>query len=396
MYRRAAKRQPIPVNCSSPKSWVLVLTVWLLAFGSPATAQDIRSPEPSETKAPAVQEEPAGKGKDPRKADVLIAPVPFSSPSSGPGLAGGVVVFYNPNGGPQQWITGGGVIWTNRGTKGLGAYHSMSLNQDRFRFNALATYLNAIQRYFGVGEADGDRGESLELRNKTFETRLHAQIRVFPHGYGGLQYRLMTTNAEPNEDPDRTQPPPQDELNSTLSMLGPSFAYDARDSQTQPRRGVLLSTSWLFGTKVLGNSFAHNKLSLSGSAYEPLGTGTVVAANARVCATSGHVPYYDLCMFGSDNALRGYPSGRYRDRASWAVQVELRQQIIGRWGGVAFAGLGGIAPSAGDIVGKGNMLPAGGIGVRYRPFNDNDVQVRLDFGLGKDASGIYLGLGEAF
>jgi hypothetical protein len=34
--------------------------------------------------------------------------------------------------------------------------------------------------------------------------------------------------------------------------------------------------------------------------------------------------------------------------------------------------------------------------VRYRPFKDNAVQLRVDVAVGKDTRGVYLGIGEAF
>ena len=78
------------------------------------------------------------------------------------------------------------------------------------------------------------------------------------------------------------------------------------------------------------------------------------------------------------------------------MQGEVRHRFTERWGGVVFAGLGGIAPSAGDLIEDGNLLPAGGIGARYRPFKGNDVQLRVDLALGKNDHGIYVGIGEAF
>ena len=89
-------------------------------------------------------------------------------------------------------------------------------------------------------------------------------------------------------------------------------------------------------------------------------------------------------------------TGRYRDKASWATQAEWRQHVSGRWGATAFVGLGGIAPSAGTIIDKGKLLPAGGIGLRYRPFRSNDVQLRVDLAAGKDDHAVYVGIAEAF
>jgi hypothetical protein len=42
------------------------------------------------------------------------------------------------------------------------------------------------------------------------------------------------------------------------------------------------------------------------------------------------------------------------------------------------------------------LLPAAGIGVRYRPFKNNDINLSLDFAIGKNGNGVYLGIGEAF
>ncbi|HEX7854387.1 MAG TPA: BamA/TamA family outer membrane protein [Sphingobium sp.] len=331
-----------------------------------------------------------------KKRDLLIAPVPFSTPTTGVGIAVGAVAFYNPNHAPHQWASGGGVVWTSLGTKGVAAFHSMSLDADRFRISAIASYFDAREKFYGIGADAGDRGEPLELANKKLNIQLQGQMRVFQHGYIGARYRLVTTDARPNEAIAGTAPPPAAQLNSTISMVGPQFAFDTRDSQTQPHHGVNLSGAWIFGTRAFGDSFEHNKLALSGSAYFPFGTKTVFATNATLCSAGGNVPYNDLCLYGSGAALRGYINGRYRDRASWTVQGELRQHIAERWGATAFFGFGGIAPSVGDFLGNGTVLPGAGLGVRYQPFKDNDVHLRLDLAIGKNESGVYVGIGEAF
>lgn len=335
-----------------------------------------------------------------RKADFIIAPAPFASPTNGMGLAVGAVALYNPNGTPHQWVTGGGLAWTTRGTRAIAAIHQMSSRTDAFRLKAQAGYSDQEAKYYGAGEADGDRGDPLPLENKKLGIKLEVTWRLLENVYAGVRYNLVTNHAVPNEDedeaPSATPPPPEDELDSVLSMIGPTLVYDTRDDHTQPRSGVLVSAGWLFGIDALGNSYAHEKLTLAASAYFDLSPRTVIAAGATMCSATGDVPYYDLCLFGSGANLRGYPSGRYRDRASWAVQAEVRRQLSSRWGGTFFVGVGGIAASPGDFIDDGNLLPAMGVGVRYRLFKDNDAHIRLDFGRGKNDHGIYLGFGEAF
>lgn len=68
-------------------------------------------------------------------------------------------------------------------------------------------------------------------------------------------------------------------------------------------------------------------------------------------------------MYGSSSDLRGYETGRYRDRASWAMQVEARQHLFGRFGVVAFAGIGGTAPGLGSLDDT-EFLPSVGLGLR--------------------------------
>jgi hypothetical protein len=357
-----------------------------------ATSQSVEEANPPPVD---IDQDSAPKSK---KADILFAPVPFSSPSTGAGLAGGVIAFYNPNNSPQQWITGGGIVWTNRGTKGIAAFHSMSLNNDGIRIRGEVSYFDEITKFYGIGEADGDRGKVLELRTKSPRATVEGQFRVFPHGYAGLRFRFAGIDARPNDDEETsvTPPPPADQMDSTMSMIGPTFSYDTRDSSTQPHEGVNINAIWLFGRPTWGDSFEHDKFTFSGSFYLPAGEGTIFAMNGTLCGAAGDVPYYDLCQFGSHSALRGYPSGRYRDRASWSTQAEVRHQFAQRWGAVVFMGLGGIAPSLGDVVSDSNLLPAAGTGLRYRPFKDNDVNLRVDIAFGKNDTGVYLSVGEAF
>ena len=373
----------------------------VLAFNPwPALAQEAPGEQAATGAVEALEPLPATVADDgtkpkPPKADILFAPVPFSSPSTGTGLAGGVIAFYNPNNSPQQWISGGGVVWTSRGTKGIVGFHTMALQDDRFRIQAKISYMNEVTKFYGVGQEDGDRGDVLELRTKVPSVQVTGQMRVFPNAYAGLRIRVMGNDAHPkSESP--TPPPPPDQMDSTMSMFGPGFAYDTRDSSTQPHSGVNFNAFWLFGRPAWGDTFKHDKFTAAGSYYIPASKETVFAVNGTLCGAGGDVPYYDLCLFGSNSALRGYPSGRYRDRASWSAQAEVRHQFARRWGGVAFFGLGGIATSLGDIPSDSNVLPAGGVGVRYRPFKDNDVNLRVDVAIGKNDTGLYLSVGEAF
>jgi outer membrane protein assembly factor BamA len=119
------------------------------------------------------------------------------------------------------------------------------------------------------------------------------------------------------------------------------------------------------------------------------------------CAAAGdRVPIYDLCLFGTSNDLRGYTAGRYQDRRMFATQVEYRlmfpsQGFLGRFGLVAFAGVGAVGDKFTNI-GASDLLPAGGAGLRFRLIKKYPINFRVDYGQGNDGHTLSIGVLEAF
>src|SRR6185312_8154323 len=90
--------------------------------------------------------------------------------------------------------------------------------------------------------------------------------------------------------------------------------------------------------------------------------------------------------FGTMNDLRGYTAGRYQDRRMFATQAEYRLMFpspgfLGRFGIVAFGGVGGIGKKFSEI-GISEWLPAGGGGLRFRLTKKHPINFRVDYGFG--------------
>lgn len=371
----------------------LGIAACLLAAG-PAAAQD--RPQAQVQEQTATLTTPDAEKKT-SKPDLLIVPIPLSNPALGTGLTVAAVLFYNPNHAPQPWISGIGGTATSTGTKAVGAFHSMSLGHDRFRFLLLGGYGDAKLKFYGVGNAAGNRGVHIDLEDKAIIGLAQAQARVAKYFYGGVrvQYLDMDSSAEiphPNY-PDLALPPL--ELKSTLATIGPSLTYDSRDSSLNPRNGAYITSTWMFGATFLGSDFKHSKFQLGANLYGGLARKTVVAFRASTCSVSHTVPFYDLCMFGQGGDLRGYETGRYRDRATWAMQGEVRQHLFGKFGTVVFGGVGGIGSSFEEL-GHSDVLPSVGAGLRYQASKSNNINVRLDLAFGRDGHALYFSIGEAF
>lgn len=374
----------------------------ILAMGLPTSAlaqnqvAEMATGSVTASTARAAAEEDPEKLKT-MKPDLLVVPIPLTNPTLGAGLMGAAVMFYNPNGSDSPWVTGAGGLYTSNKSWGGAAFHSMSLADDRFKVLLFGGYANININFYGIGGSAGDRDVSIKLVDKGIMGLAQGQYRVAPYLYVGGRYQVMDLDNEIRREnplfPNADLPLP--EFKSMISGIGPSITYDSRDNQFAPRTGTDITLVGTFNFKDLGSDFTYNKWQFAANGYFPVTSTGTLAVNGTVCAVSKGGPFYDLCMYGQAGELRGYEMGRYRDRASWAAQLEWRQKLNEKFGAVWFAGVGGIAKSLDDLADT-TMLPSAGMGVRYKASKETGINLRLDLAIGKDSQAIYFGIGEVF
>ena len=123
------------------------------------------------------------------------------------------------------------------------------------------------------------------------------------------------------------------------------------------------------------------------------GKKTILALEGTAVITMGNAPFFNMAQLGGTRRLRGYFEGKFRDKHLLLAQAELRQEGFGRFGGVAFAGMGTVFGSAGESL---EWRPNGGIGLRYQLDKKQKLNIRADYGFGVKSQGFYLTFGEAF
>jgi hypothetical protein len=332
-----------------------------------------------------------------RATNRVIVPVPLAGPQLGAGLALGAVWFYTPSASSRPWTTGVAGLATSNGSVGVGARHSMSLGKDRFRVDITAAYGDFNTQFFGVGGEAGQDNAPVPITQTPILVQGQATVRVVPNLFVGARLRFLDMTTVVRDD--ATLPPglaiEDIEEARRIVAIGPVFNLDLTDGSLNPRSGSTINGQWLFAIPGLGSDNAYNKANFTVNHFVDVNAKTVVGFRGSFCAASADAPFFDLCLFGSSSNLRGYANGQYRDRASWAVQTEWRRHLGGRFGVVAFAGIGGVAPGIGAI-GESTLLPAAGGGVRYEVSREYRVNVRLDAAVGRDSSAVHLSLGEAF
>jgi hemolysin activation/secretion protein len=129
--------------------------------------------------------------------------------------------------------------------------------------------------------------------------------------------------------------------------------------------------------------------------YHAIGARNVLAWHVAACDAEGSVTFYDLCLLGKPQDLRGYTIGRYRDRAMAAAQAEWRTDVWWRFGATAFVGGGLVAPDVSSLALK-DTLPGAGAGLRFTLAERNHVNLRVDYAWGKGSTALYVGVAEAF
>lgn len=177
--------------------------------------------------------------------------------------------------------------------------------------------------------------------------------------------------------------------------IGFSVSYDTRDFILNPKRGVYFMVREVIYPDFLSS---HDK-NLFGTtiifdAYQRMWKGSVLAFDLYGQFNSSNTPWTLCEELGSGaSRMRGYYAGRYIDCSQIAAQLELRQQIYGRIGCVAWAGGGTVFPSLDKFKLK-NILPNYGLGLRVE-FKHN-VNLRIDYGFGKETAGFVFQFAEAF
>ena len=325
----------------------------------------------------------------------IVLPIPLSNPAVGSGLVLVGTVFYKPDTAAQPWVSGVGLLGTDNKSRALAAFQKADFDQDRFRLSAGVGHADVNVKFYGIGPSAGDRGAFIPIEQVANAVLFKGLMRVRDSFYAGVNYRYVDVDTQvrgsalPNPDLQL----PDLELKSIVSLLGMNFEYDTRDQQFAPRAGsfVEMEAGWSRGA--FGSDFHYDTQTAAANHYMTLNDSLVLAARVKFCHVGTGAPFYSLCLYGADNDLRGYETGRYRDDALFAAQAELRWQFSERWGGVAFAGTGGVGKDFGSI---DTMLPAGGVGVRFLASTAYHVNARLDYAVGKDGSTIYFSIGEAF
>jgi outer membrane protein assembly factor BamA len=187
----------------------------------------------------------------------------------------------------------------------------------------------------------------------------------------------------------------QGRYGSYVSGLGLVISRDSRNNAYSPDKGSLLQLIYTNFNKVFGSQFNYGYYELDIRKYFRTTPSQVLAFQTFGTFTAGDVPFRNLAVIGSPTVMRGYYSGRYRDKNLLAFQAEYRAHVWWRFGVVGFAGLGQVQDKIKEMRLQEFKYSLGG-GVRLALLQKERFNMRFDYGFGNHSNAFYVVVSEAF
>ena len=339
------------------------------------------------------------KPKKPKRGQFIIAPIPISSPAVGSGLvlALGYVFKLNQEDELSPPSTVGLVgAFTSSGSRGGGIGGRLYFSENKYQTTFAFVKGRVNFDFFGIGRIPGREPISVPLKMGgtiffgEFLRNVGHSIFIGPR----YQRRNLYVRFDGPQTPGGFDIPAID-IEAVSSAIGFHVQRDKRDSTFYPTKGSLVDVTGDFFLKGLGSRRQYQTYKVSYNGYHKLAPKQILAYRGMICSANQSVPFYDLCLYGTNSDLRGYTGGEFQNRRMFATQAEYRRELKGRFGVVVFGGIGGVAGRWNELR-SDELLPAAGAGLRFKLDKKNHINYRIDFAVGREGRTLSIGIGEAF
>lgn len=273
----------------------------------------------------------------------------------------------------------------------LGVTGNTIWNHNRQRANYAATFSSAPRSLWGVGYEAGRHNPESTYVEKSYRVEGTYLHRILPDTYLGALVSFQHTQGLKFTEEAYLY---GQKHRYTATGIGVVAEYDTRDFIPNPYKGVYLSFQEVFSPKALGTCGKSLwRTTFIADSYHRLWKGGILATDLYAEFNSDGTPWPMLARMGGSYRMRGYYQGRYTDNDLITLQVELRQHIWRRIGCVVWAGAGNVFQELARFDWS-ETLPNYGVGLRWEL--KKRVNVRIDYGFGKNTSGFLLNINEAF
>lgn len=276
------------------------------------------------------------KPRDPDKVWVSVLGGPSYTPEASLGIGGAMLMSFKMDKkdtvSQRSFLPIGFNISLNKTIVVAGA-GTFFFNQDKYRLYMNYSFRNEPANYFGKGYESientpmGSGTSSFHKMTIQFNPRFvwQAHPKLFVGGLADINYTSSSKfNPVMLEDPYFNRFTPS-YLNTGIGAI---IQYDTRNDIATPGKGVFLSGTGKFYSKIFGGRYDYQILELEYRHFFPLfQRRSVIGWVAKTQIGFNDIPFTELPMFGSPFDLRGYYWGKYRDRSMMYGIVEYRHMF---------------------------------------------------------------------
>ena len=343
-----------------------------------------------------------------KKSNFVVVPALASSPETGFEFGGASLFsFYTDT--VRHSITRVSNLYgyasiTTKGQEKVSLNASYWEPQNAWHYTANISFYNFPFDFYGIGNNTKKADEELVDEKRT-RIVITAQKLISQYFYAGINaggFKYYYYSGTPNQNLGfKNNSNIQDESGGSNLTAGPVLTFDNRNNNTYTTKGFMLNAN-LNGIQGIysNSSYTGGFLNIDYSQFFLLQKRLVLGLNAKEQSLlGGRSPFYLLPQLGNDALMRGYYTGRYRDRNLLAGQAELRYRLSERFGVVGFLGTGEVASGS---FSASQLKPNYGGGLRYFFDIEKGLSIRADYGFGEKPAGesreqgFYIALGEAF
>ncbi|WP_413666147.1 polymerase [Mucilaginibacter sp. Mucisp86] len=340
-----------------------------------------------------------------RKSSFVILPVLSSAPETGLEVGGaGLLSFYTDTSKLNTRVSNvfGYATITTKGQSRLSLTTSYWTPGNDYHLTAGVSYINFPFDFYGIGnntlKANSDR-----IGQKRFKVNFTAEKKISNNLYAGIiggawDYKF---NDDDKTGIFYTDPRVENRSGGPSVYIGPTIIFDNRNNNTYTTKGLIVNAYFQAIHGIFGNNdYKGGFFNIEYSQFFLLAPKWVLGLDVQEQSLTGSTsPFYLLPDLGSDELMRGYYNGRFRDRNMLAGQAELRYRLSNRIGFAGFVGGGEVFKNS---FSASELKPNYGGGIRYFFDVEKGLAVRVDYGVGqkipneKRLTGFYIGLGQSF
>lgn len=275
--------------------------------------------------------------------------------------------------------------------------HFIYTDKDKWFFLGRLRFQRFPLLYYGIGP-DAKKEDELLVNSNYILVRERVLRKIKPNLFAGIEFDFQKLYNGSIDQMGSSLPAPTGSAGTQNIGLGAGLVYDTRHNALNVRNGNFAEAAWLNYSPSLGSDFSFRSFTLDGRLYRTVKKNQVFAAQVYGQFISGNPPFNQLALVGNESLMRGYYTGRYRDKNYIAAQAEYRFlpfSFSKRLGAGVFMAAGAVAPSVNKFS-LNHILPSGGAGLRYLIFPKKDIFIRFDVGFTKEGPAFYIFSGEAF